>query len=217
MTTIPPRHPEPDGASSVDTQVSTTDPGDPAATGSSHRAQEPKLRTANALDGRGSLFVAVALAAFTIYIFYGIITMEVPDSAQAPGPKFYPMLLGIVAAILTVLLFIDTWRNPSHEPGTRYTAPVGENRSAALIPVGETDKKALAYGVIAFGVFAFILEPIGWIISAALLFWVLALTLGAKRPVFNLAVSLVVSSAIQVAFSMGLGLHLPAGILGGIF
>lgn len=43
------------------------------------------------------------------------------------------------------------------------------------------------------------------------------MTLGAKRPVFNLAAGLVVSSAIQVAFSFGLGLNLPTGVPGGLF
>lgn len=43
------------------------------------------------------------------------------------------------------------------------------------------------------------------------------MTLGAKRPVFNLAAGLVVSSVIQVAFSFGLGLNLPTGVPGGLF
>ncbi|WP_081375366.1 tripartite tricarboxylate transporter TctB family protein [Corynebacterium glutamicum] len=169
------------------------------------------------LGGRGSLFVAAALGIFTIYIVYGIFTMEVPESAQAPGPKLYPTLLAIVSGVLTIALIIDTFRHPDEEPPHRYTAPVGETVGDALIPVKETDKRNLALAIIAFLVFAFILEPLGWIISAALLFWAIALCLGSGRPVFNLAVGLVVSSAIQVAFSMGLGLSLPAGILGGIF
>lgn len=169
------------------------------------------------LNGRGSLFVAAALGIFTIYIAYGIFTMEVPDSAQAPGPKLYPTLLAIASGVLTVVLVIDTLRNPNTEPAHRYTAPVGETVSEALIPVQETDNKSLALGMLAFFIFAFILEPVGWIISAALLFWAIALCMGAKRPLFNLGVGLVVSSAIQVAFSMGLGLSLPAGILGGLF
>lgn len=169
------------------------------------------------LGGRGSLFVAIALGLFTLYIIYGIITMEVPESAQAPGPKLYPTLLAIVSGVLTVVLTIDTFRNPDEQPPHRYTAPVGENVGQALIPVPETDKKALALGMLAFLIFAFILEPVGWIISAALLFWAITLTMGGKRPLFNLAVGLVVSSTVQVAFSMGLGLSLPAGILGGLF
>lgn len=169
------------------------------------------------LNGRGSLFVAAALGMFTIYIVYGIMTMEVPDSAQSPGPKLYPTLLAIASGVLTVVLIIDTLRNPDSEPAHRYTAPVGETVKEALIPVQETDNKNLALGMLTFLIFAFILEPVGWIISAALLFWAIALCMGAKRPLFNLGVGLVVSSTIQVAFSMGLGLSLPAGILGGIF
>ncbi len=169
------------------------------------------------LNGRGSLFVAAALGLFTIYIVYGIITMDVPDSAQAPGPKLYPTLLALFSGVLTVVLIIDTWRNPDAGPAHRYTAPVGETVNEALIPVQETDNKNLALGMLAFLIFAFILEPVGWIISAAFLFWAIALCMGAKRPLFNLAVGLVVSSAVQVAFSMGLGLSLPAGILGGLF
>ncbi|MGP6174201.1 tripartite tricarboxylate transporter TctB family protein [Corynebacterium sp. A21] len=169
------------------------------------------------LHGRGSLFVAAALGIFTLYIVYGILTMDVPASAQSPGPKFYPALLAVISGILTVALTIDTLRNPDEESPTRYIAPVGESVGEALIPVKETDKKALALGILAFLIFAFILEPVGWIIAAALLFCAIALTLGAKRPFFNLAVGLVVSSAIQVAFSLGLGLSLPAGILGGLF
>lgn len=169
------------------------------------------------LNGRGSLFVAAALGLFTIYIVYGIFTMEVPESAQAPGPKLYPTILAIASGVLTVVLIIDTLRNPDLTPAHRYNAPVGETVDAPLIPVQETDNKNLALSMLAFFIFAFILEPVGWIISAALLFWAIALCMGAKRPLFNLAVGLVVSSAVQVAFSMGLGLSLPAGILGGIF
>lgn len=169
------------------------------------------------LHGRGSLFVAAALALFTIYIVYGLITMDVPDSAQSPGPKLYPGLLAGFSSILCVALIIETFRNPNEEPANRYTAPVGENVGEQLIPVQETDKKNLALGILAFLIFAFILEPIGWIIAAGLLFWAIAQTMGAKRPVFNLGVGLVVSSAVQVAFSLGLGLSLPAGILGGLF
>ncbi|BAU97421.1 tripartite tricarboxylate transporter TctB family protein [Corynebacterium suranareeae] len=169
------------------------------------------------LNGRGSLFVAAALGIFTLYIVYGIFTMDVPDSAQAPGPKLYPTLLAIASGVLTIALVIDTFRHPDNEPPHRYTAPVGETVGEALIPVKETDRKNLILALIAVLVFAFLLEPLGWIISAALLFWAIALCMGSGRPIFNMAVGLVVSSAIQVAFSMGLGLSLPAGILGGLF
>ena len=65
-------------------------------------------------------------------------------------------------------------------------------------------------------VFVLLLKIVGWIICAAFLFWVVARALGSKRPVFDIGVSLLFSSAIQLAFNAGLGLPLPAGIIGGL-
>lgn len=66
-------------------------------------------------------------------------------------------------------------------------------------------------------VFAVILDPVGWILSAALLFWIVSYALGSKRPVFDIGVGLLLSSLVQLAFSAGLGLNLPSGFIGWIF
>ncbi|MGJ0184773.1 tripartite tricarboxylate transporter TctB family protein [Corynebacterium glyciniphilum] len=171
------------------------------------------------MTGRGSLYLAGILALFTAYIGYGILTMDVPDSAQSPGPKFYPTLLVVATTAIIIGLVVNAIRNPDIEEGdTRYVPPVGENRDEAMIQAsGRPDTRNLIIAIVSFLVFALVLEPVGWVISAALLFWALTLTFNAKKPLIKLAVGLVVSCAIQVAFSMGLGLALPAGILGGLF
>ncbi|AKK10012.1 tripartite tricarboxylate transporter TctB family protein [Corynebacterium testudinoris] len=179
--------------------------------------QSPGSREHLFLKGYGSLVVAAILAVFTVYVIYGILTMDVPASAQSPGPKLYPSLLAAFSTVLVVALVVETFRHPEFDRGTRYVPPVGEDVAESMLPVTQTNRRGLLIAIMAFGVFALVLEPLGWIISAALLFWVLSLALGGKKPLLNLAVGLVVSSAIQVAFSMGLGLSLPAGILGGIF
>jgi putative tricarboxylic transport membrane protein len=66
-------------------------------------------------------------------------------------------------------------------------------------------------------VFAVLLEPVGWILSATLLFWIVAYALGSKRPVFDIGVGLLLSSLVQLAFGAGLGLNLPSGFIGWIF
>lgn len=171
------------------------------------------------MTGRGSLYLAGILALFTAYIGYGIITMDVPESAQSPGPKFYPTLLVIATSAIIVGLVISALRFPDREEGdTLYVPPVGENRSESMIQSSDRpDTRNLVIAIVAFLVFTLILEPVGWIISAALLFWVLTMAFNSKKPLTKLAVALVVSCAIQVAFSSGLGLALPAGILGGVF
>lgn len=66
-------------------------------------------------------------------------------------------------------------------------------------------------------VFAVLLEPVGWILSATLLFWIVAYALGSRRPVFDIGVGLLLSSLVQLAFGAGLGLNLPSGFIGWIF
>ena len=45
-----------------------------------------------------------------------------------------------------------------------------------------------------------LLDPVGWIIAAAVLFWGVAYALGSRRPVFDIGVRLVMSSVIQLIF-----------------
>lgn len=65
--------------------------------------------------------------------------------------------------------------------------------------------------------FIVLLQPLGWLISGALLFWGVARALGSRRPVFDIFLSIAISSTVQLAFSAGLGLSLPPGVLAGVF
>lgn len=62
--------------------------------------------------------------------------------------------------------------------------------------------------------FVIVLPYLGWVLSAAALFWLASYLLGSKRPVFDLWVSLIVASTVQFVFAGLLGLNLPSGFLG---
>ncbi|MGW7295570.1 tripartite tricarboxylate transporter TctB family protein [Streptomyces xiamenensis] len=79
-----------------------------------------------------------------------------------------------------------------------------------------TDWRSVGIIVGTFVLFTVALEPVGWLLSAALLFFGVAYALDGKRPLFDVSLSLAVSAIVQLAFSAGLGLNLPAGILGGV-
>lgn len=81
-------------------------------------------------------------------------------------------------------------------------APDGTNWRAVLIVVG---------GVL---LFILILEPIGWLISATLLFGVVAAGMGARNHAVSLVAGLGLAAVIQLMFSALLGIHIPPGILG---
>ncbi|WP_313564827.1 tripartite tricarboxylate transporter TctB family protein [Mobilicoccus sp.] len=73
----------------------------------------------------------------------------------------------------------------------------------------------MAWCVGGFALFAATLDLLGWILGAAVLFWCVARGIGSTRPVFDASLALVVSSLVYLAFSVGLGLTLPSGLLGG--
>lgn len=81
------------------------------------------------------------------------------------------------------------------------------------IPVDYRTVGLILAGLVGFVV---LLEPVGWLFTSAALFWVVSHALGSKRAVFDIAVALIVASFIQLAFSAGLGLSLPAGFLEGL-
>jgi putative tricarboxylic transport membrane protein len=59
-----------------------------------------------------------------------------------------------------------------------------------------------------------LIKPLGFVIATAVLFVAVAYALGSRRIVLNAAVGLVLCAVTYVAFTRGLGLVLPAGMLG---
>ncbi|OZC87168.1 hypothetical protein CH254_15920 [Rhodococcus sp. 06-412-2C] len=153
--------------------------------------------------GLDALAVPVLLVFVGGFLAYGLLTMDVPPTASWPGPTFFPVivtgLIFVVAAALTAQIVVAHQR--ARADHVRDTGP-------------GTDWKALGIVVGSFVVFVAILQPLGWIVSAAVLFWGVAHGLGSTKPRTDIVVALGASCAVQLAFSAGLGLRLPAGIFG---
>lgn len=160
----------------------------------------------------GSLFRALimplVLAAFATYLLIGMLTMEVPESAAFPGPRFFPAIIAGVIYFLVALETIGVFRRWSSG-----TLPTTDPDGAP----SHFSWSSLAWVVGGFLVFTLLLEFLGWILGAALLFWCVARGFGSKRPLFSLIVGLTVSSVAYIGFDMALGLSLPSGLLGGGF
>lgn len=172
---------------------------------------EPDVRGRGSFGtGRSGLVVAGLVLALAIYLTIGTVTMEVPEGAESPGPTLVPGLLAVCCYIVAGLLALQLVRQP--EPPEGDWDEYREEQPATF-----SDWRALGICIGAFLVFALALEPVGWILSAAFLFWAVVWAMGSRRGLFDVGVALVFSCAIQVAFSAGLGLNLPAGILEGLF
>jgi putative tricarboxylic transport membrane protein len=165
------------------------------------------------LAGRSELVLAGLVAAIGVYLTVGILTMDVPEGAKAPGPQFFPAIIAGAAFVLAALLAIQALRHP--EPPVAVTSATADDAGRRYRT--HTDWKSLGIVLTAFLGFCLILEPLGWILSAAAMFWAMSYALGSRKRYLDPALALTFASFIQVAFSAGLGLALPAGILEGIF
>lgn len=164
------------------------------------------------------LTMPIVLTLVIVYLLVGLLTMEVPSNADFPGPRFFPAL---VAAVMAVLVGVQTavavraWQR-----GTLVELGEDEDlrrQSGLVLEAGTNrrlDVRALAWILGSFLAFALVLEILGWVIAAGLLFWCIARAFGSRRPVLDLVVGLTVSSIAYIAFDMLLGLSLPSGVLG---
>lgn len=157
-------------------------------------------------SGRSGLVLPLLMAAFSTYLLVGILTMEVPEGTDFPGPQLFPGILVVAGYVLAALLVLHYLRSPEHP----------EELSARAYRT-HSDWSAVAWSVAGFLAFALTIEVLGWILAAALLFWAVARGVGSRRPLFDISLALLLSSAIYLAFSAGLGLNLPSGVLGGGF
>ena len=193
-----------------------TQPSMSSSTAASQADSAPSASPASAA-GRGSrsvgtllraLTMPLVLAAFATYLLAGMLAMEVPDSVDFPGPRFFPAIITGVIYVLVIVEIIGIfrqWSSGSLGTSADDAAPAAFSWHSLVWVIG------------GFLAFALLLEFLGWILGAALLFWCVARGFGSKRPLFSLIVGLTVASVAYIAFDMALGLSLPSGLLGGGF
>jgi putative tricarboxylic transport membrane protein len=198
-----------------------------------HGKPKPRFGT-----GRSEFVVVAVLYAVAIFLTIGTATMHV-QGKSAPGPQFFPIIVCVMLYLVATLLAIQILRSPTvpdnsiHPGHGQFSADMLHDlghlgkeedgacdQDAAQVPARtwKTYSDWRTVGVLFAGVVAFValLEPLGWIISATMLFWIVAYALGSHRRFFDIVVGLLFSSLIQLAFGAGLGLSLPSGFIGGI-
>lgn len=167
------------------------------------------------------LTMPVILVAFATYLVVGIVTMKVPEGAAFPGPQFFPGIIAAGLYALAAALAVSAIREVRAAPDPLAAELEAELEAGATgedVPPTRSvrvDVRSLAWVVVPFFAFAFLLDILGWIIAAGLLFWCVARAFGSTRPLQSFAVGLTLSSVAYIGFDMLLGMPLPSGILGG--
>ncbi|MET0703543.1 MAG: tripartite tricarboxylate transporter TctB family protein [Mycobacterium sp.] len=147
------------------------------------------------------------LALVGAFLIYTALTL--PDGfakVDPVGPKFFPMVIGIAALLLAVILAIAIPR------GSKGEADAGED----IDPDMPSDWRTVGLLVALFVAMILLVNPLGWVIMSTLFFGCCATILGSRHYIRNFAIGLVLALASFYAFYSGLGIPLPAGILDGI-
>ena len=155
------------------------------------------------------LALPVTLIAIVAYFGSQLFTMQVPDGVAFPGPRFFPAVIICAISALTIaqiVLSVAHWRSGRVD---RERLEASSTHSTRFSPV------AFAWVVGGFTVFCLLLQFLGWILAAALLFWCSAMAFDRKHPLKHGVVALAFSSCTYIAFAMLLDLSLPSGLLGG--
>ena len=158
-------------------------------------------------EGRSELGVAVFLGAVGLLVVISAILLPESRIARGPvGPAAVPIVVGALLLVVSVFLAVDVLRGGRGEPEGGEDVELG----------GGTDWRTVGLLAVAFLANALLIEPLGWPLSGAVLFWGSAFALGSRHHVRNVVLALVLGVGSWYLFVLGLGISLPVGILKGI-
>jgi putative tricarboxylic transport membrane protein len=149
---------------------------------------------------RGLRLGEAVLAAFVLAlgVFIGVETAMLRSGPgyAAIGPKLFPWLVAAGLLLVGVALL--------------YEARSGAVAQPAGFQPDLPPPLAVTAGLVLQMV---LMKPAGFVIASAVLFVAVAYAFGSRRLALNAAVGLVLCAVTYVAFTRGLGLVLPAGVL----
>ncbi|KND42530.1 tripartite tricarboxylate transporter TctB family protein [Streptomyces stelliscabiei] len=159
------------------------------------------------LRDHSELGVCVLLLALGLLVLTDALTMDVDLTQRGPvGPRTVPIVVGAGLLLIAALLAVDVLR------GGRGRAEGGED--VDLSEPADWRTVLLLAGV--FLGAAVLMEPLGFPVAGALLFWGAAYALGSRHPDRDPLIAAVVSLVTYAVFDKLLGVPLPGGPLMGV-
>ncbi len=152
------------------------------------------------------LLLSIGVVIFGAVVIWQTTQIRVTPAYSKVGPQAVPFIVG------GGLVLVGLWLAFEAMTG-RATAPTSDSEDAD--PTLPTDWRAVILLSIFLVLYLFLMIPAGFIIASGVLFAGAAFAMGSTRVVRNLAIGLIFAVAIYFAFTAGLGLRLPSGLLSG--
>lgn len=150
----------------------------------------------------GELLLSVALAGLGIFVIVSTQDISAGGGYSQVGPRAFPYIVGsgliLLGGILCWHAASGGWRN----------VPMDDAHEQADWP---------AFAILSAGVLLHMasIAWAGFILASAFLFTLVARGFGSRRLARDILVGIVLATIAYFVFTRGLGLNLPAGLLGG--
>ncbi|MEV0585625.1 tripartite tricarboxylate transporter TctB family protein [Nonomuraea sp. NPDC050310] len=150
---------------------------------------------------RPELVLALVVLGLGVLVILGTLDVTASASALGLGPRFFPLLVGGAMVLIGLFYVADVLRGGHGDPEETEDVDAGapaDWRSVLLVS-----------GI--FLAFVAILPLAGWMIAASLLFFALAVALGAEHKLRAALIGVVLGVTTYLVFVKGLGVTLPGG------
>jgi putative tricarboxylic transport membrane protein len=155
----------------------------------------------------GEMLLALVAVVFGILIVWQATLIRLTPAYSKVGPRVIPYIVGVGLVVAGVWL--------GYEALTGH-ASAGTAESEDADPTLPTDWRTVGLLALALLAYLVLIERAGFIIASVVLFVMGAFAMGSRRLARDIAIGIVMSTALYLVFSRGLGLSLPPGILMGI-
>jgi putative tricarboxylic transport membrane protein len=156
----------------------------------------------------GEALLALGAVAFGVGVVWQTTLIRVTPAYAKVGPRAIPYLIGAGLVLIGFWLLAEALR------GRRPAAPGSDSEDAdSALP---TDWRTVGLMALALLVYLLLIEPAGFILASTLLFVGAAFAMGSRRPARDVPIGLVLATVLFLGFTRGLGLDLPAGVLGAV-
>ena len=149
----------------------------------------------------GPRLAGLFLLAASVAILIAVTAIPGRGGYGTAGPRFVPLIVAVGLIVLSSLFLLRTWWRPDVELAQR-----SAEEDAA------THWATPGLILLALLVYAFAIEPVGYPLSTALVFFALARVLGSRAVVRDAVAGLVLGFGLFTAFTQYLGVSLPAGL-----
>ena len=168
----------------------------------STQAPTPRQSTRNYPE----LIVVLLLVGLGIVVLADAVRLPHVAQRGPVGPAAVPVVIGVLLLVCAAFLAVDVLR------GGRGEAEGGEDVELDA----PSDWRTVVLLAGAFLADAALIDRVGWPVSGAVLFWGSTYALGSRQYVRDAFLALALSFLTFYLFGRGLGIDLPAGVLGGV-